>query len=134
MQHNADDSCSSDGCPHSGSKLTFSCQIQKYAVLVSVCLLRECTCENAGLQQHAQPDYQYLTSWFTCGLAATEHVIDCLSGLDGSHALLFYRVTWAALAAVTTAGSQIWSYKLWKGLKKQSAKHKADVMQRPKST
>ncbi|KAL0027117.1 hypothetical protein WJX79_007020 [Trebouxia sp. C0005] len=43
------------------------------------------------------------------------------------------RVTWAALAAVTTAGSQIWSYKLWKGLKKQSAKHKADVMHRPKS-
>ncbi|DBA88031.1 TPA: hypothetical protein ACH3X1_005013 [Trebouxia sp. C0004] len=43
------------------------------------------------------------------------------------------RVTWASLAAVTTAGSQIWSYKLWKGLKRQSAKHKADVMQRPKS-
>lgn len=32
------------------------------------------------------------------------------------------RATWATLAVVTTAGSQMWSYKLWRGLKKQSAK------------
>ncbi|KAL3135386.1 hypothetical protein ABBQ32_007570 [Trebouxia sp. C0010 RCD-2024] len=31
------------------------------------------------------------------------------------------RATWASFAVLTVAGSQMWSYKLWRGLKKQSA-------------
>lgn len=43
------------------------------------------------------------------------------------------RYLWAAFAVLATAGSQIWSYKLWRGLRKNFAKHSDPVQETPKA-
>ena len=46
--------------------------------------------------------------------------------------LCICRYVWASFAVLATAGSQIWSYKLWRGLKKQFSKKSEAVQEKPK--
>lgn len=80
------------------------------------------------------PIYTYIFLFVRSLLAPPVILWFCIRMESAKQLPFSCRFTWAALAVVTTTGSQIWSYKLWRGLKKQSAKKASAVLPRPKAS
>ena len=111
------------------TKLPYACRYALSCLLLALgsacsCLVLCLPCVHFNATLHARLDRDPTASCRSYG--RPQVFLPCIPS-----ACLF-RVTWASLAVVTTAGSQIWSYKLWRGLKKQSAKQTFAANAKPK--